>query len=272
MAAQALANFKIEGIYKLATRFDVAVGGGVAYALIVIAYKLTTEPRSLEESKAKAKSRPAWVRPVSIIHNGILAALSISMAVGMGFEFWSFCGEVGLQNCMDLHRTGKEYRNLWQGASGFWMWLFCASKFYEFVDTFIMMGKYYELIFLHWWHHATVPLLCSIHALEHTASAWTGSWANCVVHSVMYSYYTWVALGGSCPMKSLVTVLQLIQFVVVLTHISVLLAAHGFWYHPYTFAASYSIYFSYLVLFINFFRNEYLEGRAKKNKKQKKSE
>ena len=46
------------------------------------------------------------------------------------------------------------------------MMLFITSKYYEFFDTALMMGKSYRIIFLHWWHHATVPVLCAIHMIE----------------------------------------------------------------------------------------------------------
>jgi hypothetical protein len=45
-------------------------------------------------------------------------------------------------------------------------------------------GKGYDVILLHWWHHASVPFLMYVHSQEHSAAAWSGSWFNCLVHTV----------------------------------------------------------------------------------------
>ena len=45
----------------------------------------------------------------------------------------------------------------WQfGVTGGWGGLFIISKFPELIDTFFIVARKQPLIFLHWYHHATV--------------------------------------------------------------------------------------------------------------------
>ena len=201
----------------------------------------------------------------------VLAGISIHMMIGMGYHWYNICKDNGFDLCMNLHAKNVQNINissnaaieLWSGASGYYMWMFAISKYYEFIDTFIMMAKSYDIIFLHWWHHATVPILMCIHAIEHSSSVWTGSWFNCFVHTVMYSYCL-SSIGFSLlSIKSLITTLQLIQFITVLGHVGYLHYINGWDCHPYTFTFAYTVYGSYLVLFINFFLQQYV---FKKNK------
>lgn len=139
-------------------------------------------------------------------------------------------------------------------------------RYYEFVDTYVMMAKGYNLIVLHWWHHASVPVLCAVHFLEQSSVAWTGSAFNAFVHSFMYSYYAWVAMGFKFPAKPLITALQLLQFCTVLGHTGYLHYVHGFDRFPLTFTMAYTVYSSYLILFINFFIQTYVNKPSKKKK------
>ena len=77
-----------------------------------------------------------------------------------------------------------------------------------------------------------------------------------------HTYYTCVAAGIRVPFKSLVTSMQLVQFVTVVAHFSYLLATHGFWAFPLMFLGGYSVYLTYLVLFVRFFVQAYATKTA----------
>ena len=75
------------------------------------------------------------------------------------------------------------------GSVGFWISLFVLSKFPELLDTLFLVLQGKPVIFLHWFHHATV-LLYAWHSCRTRAS--TGLWfasMNYCVHSVMYLYF-----------------------------------------------------------------------------------
>lgn len=127
----------------------------------------------------------------------------------------------------------------------------------------------YRLIFLHYYHHATVLIFVWIA----TTDLFTpGRWFMCMnyaVHSLMYSYYAFKAKGFRVP-KSIaitITLLQIIQMI------------FGFFISCYVFTSiiagadcdipfvtvNYSMlmYSSYLVLFIKFFVDVYFASCRK---------
>lgn len=76
-----------------------------------------------------------------------------------------------------------------QDVCGLWTMLFVYSKIVELLDTvFIVLSKK-KLIFLHWYHHATVLLVawhCYAYRLPFSTYFMT---MNYSVHTIMYGYY-----------------------------------------------------------------------------------
>jgi len=253
-------NFKVEGTAGAMVGFPVSFALVGIYVTTVLFYKQFHEPRAGEKS-----ARAAWVKPVSIAHHGLLAVFSGVWFVLMGRSFLDVCNAEGWHVCMDTWHKGAaagEQGGLWTGWSGWFIWVFMVSKFYELGDTAIVMGKGYRIIFLHWFHHATVPVLCAVHASEPNSAVWTELILDALVHTVMHTYYTCVAAGIRVPFKSLVTSMQLVQFVTVVAHFSYLLATHGFWAFPLMFLGGYSVYLTYLLLFVRFFVQAYVTKTA----------
>uniref|UniRef100_A0AC34QUD4 Elongation of very long chain fatty acids protein n=1 Tax=Panagrolaimus sp. JU765 TaxID=591449 RepID=A0AC34QUD4_9BILA len=152
-----------------------------------------------------------------------------------------------------------------QGVTGYWTEKFAMSKVWEFGDTAFIVLRKRPLLFLHWYHHITV-LVYTWHAYkDHTASGRWFIWMNYAVHAFMYSYYAIRALKirvpKSCAM--IVTLLQLAQMVV---GVYIGIVIYGLksagkpcqqtWSNLYF---SFSIYFSYFLLFCNFFYHAYLK-------------
>lgn len=100
------------------------------------------------------------------------------------------------------------------GPCGFWIFVFCLSKIPELFDTVLLLAKGRHVIFLHWYHHASVLLYCW-HAFATTAPAgvWFGS-MNLIVHSLMYYYYMLTALGHRPKWDFILTTMQIMQMVV----------------------------------------------------------
>ena len=73
------------------------------------------------------------------------------------------------------------------------------SKVPELMDTLFIVARKQQLIFLHWYHHATVLIYCWYSCADFSAS---GRWfvlMNYTVHSVMYSYYAFRAMRFNIP-------------------------------------------------------------------------
>jgi hypothetical protein len=160
-------------------------------------------------------------------------------------------------------------------ASGpvfFWSYIFYLSKYYELLDTLIMVLKRRPLTFLHVFHHAVV-LVMSFLWLEFVQSLQViALLTNTSVHMLMYSYYLLCSLGIKPPWKKVVTNCQIVQFAFSFAVSIVMVYLHfhgdgcagfGAWIFNAIFNAS------LLLLFINFHRQQYREARDKKmlNKK-----
>nr|XP_040578120.1 elongation of very long chain fatty acids protein 6-like isoform X1 [Lepeophtheirus salmonis] len=79
-------------------------------------------------------------------------------------------------------------------VSGFWSLMFVISKVPELGDTLFIILRKQRLIFLHWYHHVTVLLYSWYSYSEYTAVARWFIVMNYLVHSLMYSYYTFKTL------------------------------------------------------------------------------
>ena len=98
------------------------------------------------------KSRPKFdLRRALIAWNMVLALFSIMGAVRIWPEFIRTLSEHGIEHSI----CSKDYAH---GVSGCWAWLFILSKVPELFDTVFIVLRKQQLIFLHWYHHATVSL------------------------------------------------------------------------------------------------------------------
>ncbi len=89
-----------------------------------------------------------------------------------------------------------EDSSLWQEANlGFWVGHFYLSKYWEFLDTWILHLTGKKPILLQTYHHAGIVILMwSFVVSRNTACALTTTVLNSGIHTVMYLYYTLTAL------------------------------------------------------------------------------
>lgn len=158
--------------------------------------------------------------------------------------------------------------------SGFWTWMFALSKVPELVDTVFIVLRKQNLIFLHWYHHITVLLFTWFTYSEYTAPARWFVDMNYLVHSLMYSYYAFRALGIKVPkqMAMAITSSQILQMVI---------GAYVIWYAYQMKNQGYAcnitdtsatfglvMYLSYFILFAQFFYNAYFSSSSAKSKRE----
>jgi len=105
---------------------------------------------------------------------------------------------------------------LWTDANlGYWVTHFYISKFWEFLDTWIILLKGKTPILLQTYHHAGVVLLMWSFVVTHnTACGATVTLLNSGIHTIMYTYFTLTALEFKFlyKFKPFITSSQLIQF------------------------------------------------------------
>ena len=97
---------------------------------------------------------------------------------------------------------------------------------------------------------------------------WTAILLNLMVHSVMYFYYAMVALKIKMPFKKIITILQIIQFILGV-HYGTYNIIYDSQCHGSLIGAYYGVFvlFSYLALFIHFYVNTYLIKKDKNKTK-----
>lgn len=103
---------------------------------------------------------------------------------------------------------------LWNEGLAFWGWLFYLSKFYEVLDTFVIVAKGKRSATLQTYHHAGA-MLCMWAGIRYMSPPiWMFVWVNSAIHTMMYTYFTLSALGIRVPMvvKRALTTMQITQF------------------------------------------------------------
>lgn len=97
---------------------------------------------------------------------------------------------------------------------GFWTWIFYLSKYYELLDTAILLTKGRPSSFLQTFHHSGAILIMWMLISTRVFSAWVFVVFNSFIHTLMYTYYTLTCLGYQPRWKRLMTFLQIAQFCV----------------------------------------------------------
>jgi len=171
----------------------------IVYSIIYVG--LIYFGRSLMEKRERIE-----LRFPLILWNISLALFSIFGMIRCLPEMIYNVGTTGLQY------TICDNSNIY-GVTGYWITIFCISKVPELIDTLFIVLRKQKLIFLHWFHHATVLIYAWYSYHEWTASGRWFVFMNYSVHAMMYSYYAFRAMRYRIPkwIQVTVTVFQLSQ-------------------------------------------------------------
>jgi hypothetical protein len=105
---------------------------------------------------------------------------------------------------------------IWNEGLAWWGWIFYLSKFYEVLDTAIIIAKGKRSTTLQTYHHSGAMLSMWAGMRYMSPPIWMFVLVNSGIHAMMYTYYTVSALGFRVPnaVKRSLTSLQILQFVV----------------------------------------------------------
>ncbi|KAF1983994.1 hypothetical protein K402DRAFT_153864 [Aulographum hederae CBS 113979] len=118
-------------------------------------------------------------------------------------------GQGGVPDSTDLGRV-------WNEGLAFWGWWFYLSKFYEVMDTFIILAKGKRSSTLQTYHH-TGAMFCMWAGIRYMSPPiWMFAFLNSGIHALMYTYYTLSAFRIKVPqgVKKTLTTMQISQFLV----------------------------------------------------------
>ena len=189
------------------------------------------------------RDRKEWsVTAPLVIWNAFMSLFSAYMAlgaVGMLIDEWRTHDTLSGLLC-DASVYSRDPRS-WS------IFLFNATKFLEWVDTFFLIVRKRDVITLHWFHHLVTMLYCwhaSLYSYPHDAGGVAFCAMNCIVHVIMYGYYAAAALGFRSKYAKLITLLQTSQMVVGIAVCYVIVSTcDGNWYGNRFAVAMYLAYF-----------------------------
>jgi len=202
-----------------------------------------------------------------IIHNVNSLIISITTLTGMLYYFIRLNVTYNWDPNIIFCDTNQVAVN--KGGLYFWIYMFYLSKYYDLVDTFIIILRKGKLMTLHVWHHFITLILVWSCLQTRLPAQWSAEIINAFVHVPMYYYYLMSELKVEIWWKKYLTQLQILQFVMAnVLHLT------SFYFHYVlgrncssfdTWANGFGLFVlnSYLVLFIQFYRSSYLARKKK---------
>lgn len=194
---------------------------------------------------------PVLLYNLSVIHNGFLVA----------FSAWTF---VSLSQILYYNGIVFEanyyFKNQQFDMVIYWFYL---SKYYEFVDTFLLYLNGKTPIFLQKYHHIGAVISWHLMYEYKVDMVWMATLLNSFVHTIMYSYYLGCLLKVNqvrC-IKKYITSMQLCQFFILYVNFYLYRPPIETWFNYYiiTFFASYGI--GIIGLFGRFYYDSYIHKK-----------
>mmetsp|Transcript_20978 Transcript_20978/g.18494 ORF Transcript_20978/g.18494 Transcript_20978/m.18494 type:complete len:276 (-) Transcript_20978:242-1069(-) len=190
------------------TQFRFPFWGLVFYLLSIhLTAPKSNQPRS---SQSKYVRKFGKTEAVMFIHNLVLAIFSLGTFINTAPILYNIVSEYGLYDGL-CNRVEAAYT---ETSYGFWVHAFYLSKFYEFVDTWIVIARGRRPITLQVYHHCGAVIgLWLIMVAKASASFWFVV-ENSFIHTIMYSYYACSVVGIKFRYKFIITMLQMWQFII----------------------------------------------------------
>ncbi|CAG8422593.1 unnamed protein product [Penicillium salamii] len=238
--------------YRASLDFQVPFTFAIGYVTTVLFLNRLNVSR---QGKPWAFSKNPVFKAFVVLHNASLAVFSAWVLYGMGYSMYAswptgatkegpdyhahvaqmFCAtdanaiqgkmnpsvylipSLECQYLTSSHMTASaNVKSLWDEGSAYFGWFFYMSKFYEVLDTMIILSSGKKSSTLQTYHHAGV-ILCAWASLRYTSPSYVVPVVfNSAVHTLMYSYFAMQSLGVSIPMaiKRSLTVIQIAQFLI----------------------------------------------------------
>ncbi|KAM9822406.1 elongation of very long chain fatty acids protein 7a isoform X2 [Syngnathus typhle] len=227
--------------------------------IIIMAYiyfVISLGPRIMEKRKAFD------LKGVLVVYNFSVVALSLYMCYEFVMSGWG----TGYSFRCDLVDYSDSPQAIRMAET---CWLYYFSKFIEMLDTvfFVLRKKNSQVTqALYLWPWFPFTWFLTVYFTPPGGMGTFHAVLNCVVHVIMYTYYGLTALGPKYQKylwwKKYLTTIQLIQFVMVTTHISQYFFIQDCAYKFPIFIYIIGLYgLIFLFLFLNFWYHAYTKGK-----------
>lgn len=175
----------------------------------LILFYLSSKPLFMRMTKA-------FQTPTSVVFRNFVALHNLGLAIFSGVVAWNTWPIV----LFNLSTNGffSTYCDVdgtfWHSGLGAWSYIFYISKYYEFLDTWILVLKGKDASFLQVYHHAGIVFIMW------AGVASQGAWLlfvvllNSVIHTFMYVYFFIKTVSPLTEVKAAryLTMAQIIQF------------------------------------------------------------
>jgi len=202
-------GLELDMSYKY-TSFRFPFWGLVFYLLSIHLTQPKSNQRRVTATESKCVRRFGKSEWVMFVHNLVLAIFSGLTCVYTAPIMYDIITNHGLYDGL-CTKVPDAYTDT---SYGFWVHAFYLSKFYEFVDTWIVIAKGRRPITLQVFHHCGAVLgLWLIMVAKASASFWFVV-ENSFIHTIMYTYYACSVIGIKFKWKFIITMLQMWQFII----------------------------------------------------------
>lgn len=212
--------------------------------------------------KLMENRKPFELKQIMMIYNFSMVVFSLYICYEFLMSGWA-TGYSYKCDIVDYSRSPQAVRMAWT------CWLYYFSKHIELLDTifFVLRKKNSQITFLHVYHHS-VMLWTWWFGVKFAAGGLGTFHAliNSIVHVIMYIYYGVSALGPAYQKylwwKKYMTSVQLVQFIMVTTHIAQFFLMEDCQYQfPVFLYVIWTYGLVFLILFLNFWYHAYTKGQ-----------
>ncbi|KAI8820952.1 ELO family [Fimicolochytrium jonesii] len=146
-----------------------------------------------------------------VLHNALLAVFSGVTFVGMARDFYANLRDRDLVDALC-----DRNEQFWNASLFYWAFPFYLSKYYEIVDTAILLMKGRKPSLLQTYHHAGAIISMWLCIRGRTTAVWIFVLFNSFIHTLMYTYYILTTLSIHPPrsIKQTLTSMQIGQFII----------------------------------------------------------
>lgn len=193
-----------EAVYSLSLDFRFPVTACLVYVgLVQVGNYCNSKKPGVESRAAPVKPKEYWI----ILHNVLLCVYSAA-------AFWYSLKLVmdHFQQSPVLQALVDADQRVLDSGMDFIAWTFYLSKYYEFMDSFILWYKGKPISFLQTYHHVGAVMTMWYILATRLVGIWIWPVFNGFIHTIMYFYYALSAAKIKVSWKRAVTRLQLLQF------------------------------------------------------------
>ncbi|KAJ1888857.1 hypothetical protein LPJ66_008355 [Kickxella alabastrina] len=191
--------------------------GVIFYLTLVKKWELRNAQRAAKMAAEKPSGKPAGsnsngLQKLIITHNLVLAVYSLWTFIDFSPAVLRNIQQAGFKNGFcDVEWTLRGDKLLMHG------FLFYLSKYYEFIDTMIILAKGRRATSLQTFHHSGAVVIMWMGNFVHSPYLAFFVFENSIIHTLMYIYYSLTAMGYKPPGKQMLTRLQISQFYIALS-------------------------------------------------------